>query len=292
MNFKVLLAAGATALAGLLSAPAALAQSADAQACAVCHKAAVESFSKTKHGVKGDAKTPAGKGQDCLSCHTDAAAHLKDPSKKPSVMGKEANVQAKNETCQTCHKGGHLIDWIGSAHDRNDVACTDCHKTHSAKDQVLVKQTQAGVCYDCHKDVRADTMKMSGHPLKTGQMSCSSCHAPHGSASKSQLKEMTVNDTCNTCHADKRGPFLQEHPPVADDCAICHKPHGSNVKPMLESRQPFLCQSCHQGTHGRTFYSADQIINKGDSHAIGTGCTNCHSKVHGSNSSKGRDFFR
>lgn len=292
MNFKVLLAACAAALAGVLAAPAALAQSGDAAACVACHKSAVESFAMTKHAVKADAKTPAGKGKDCLSCHKDASEHLKDPSKKPAAMSKGASARTKNETCQTCHKGGHVLQWEGSAHQRNDVACTDCHKTHSPKDQVLVKQTQAGVCYECHKDVRADTMKMSSHPLKTGQMSCSSCHNPHGSSSKGQLKEMTVNDTCFTCHADKRGPFLQEHPPVADDCGTCHKPHGSNVKPMLESRQPFLCQSCHQGTHGRTFYNADTIINKGDTHAIGSGCTNCHSKVHGSNSSKGRDFFR
>lgn len=292
MNFKVLLAACTTALVGILAAPTAFAQTSEAEACAVCHKAAVDTFAVTKHGVKADAKTPSGKGKDCVACHTDAAEHLKDPSKMPTAMTKRASGQAKSETCQSCHKGGHVLEWTGSAHDRNDVACTDCHRTHSPKDQVLVKQTQAGVCFTCHKDVRADTMKMSGHPIKTGQMSCSSCHNPHGSASKGQLKEMTTNDTCNTCHADKRGPFLQEHPPVADDCVTCHKPHGSNIKPMLESRQPFLCQSCHQGTHGRSFYDANAIINKADSHAIGTGCTNCHSKIHGSNSSKGRDFFK
>lgn len=288
MNIKVLLAACATALAGLLSAPAAVAQTGAAQECASCHQAAVESFLQTKHGVKGDAKTPAGTGKDCLSCHVDAAAHLKDPSKKPSTFAKDASADTKNAGCVSCHKGGHLIEFQGSAHQRNDVACVDCHKSHSKKDQVLVKQTQAGVCYECHKDVRADTMKMSGHPIKTGQMSCSSCHAPHGSAGKGQLKEMTVNDTCYMCHADKRGPFLFEHAPAADDCTTCHKPHGSNVTPMLDAREPMLCQSCHQGKHATSLYDGTST----GSRVSGAGCANCHNKVHGSNHPNGRYLTR
>lgn len=292
MNIKVLLVACATLLAGSLAVPAASAQSSDAEACASCHPAAVESFAKTKHGVKSDAKTPAGMGKDCLSCHTDAAAHLKDPSKKPTAMAKGGAVKSKNETCQSCHKGGHLMQWAGSAHERNDVACTDCHKTHSAKDQVLVAQTQAGVCYDCHKKVRSDTMKISAHPLKTGQMACSSCHNPHGSVAKAQMKGMTLNETCFTCHADKRGPFLLEHPPASDDCSTCHKAHGSNIAPMLKARAPFSCQSCHAASHAKDPMDAGNNVVGNTYPASQRNCVKCHSKVHGTNSPNGRALSR
>ena len=32
------------------------------------------------------------------------------------------------------------------------------------------------------------------------------------------LKEASVNDNCYKCHAEKRGPFLWEHPPVRENC--------------------------------------------------------------------------
>ena len=45
-------------------------------------------------------------------------------------------------------------------------------------------------------------------------MTCSDCHAVHGSAGPKLAKRDTVNTTCYTCHAEKRGPFVWEHAPV------------------------------------------------------------------------------
>src|SRR5450759_6032237 len=59
----------------------------------------------------------------------------------------------------------------------------------------------------------------------------------------------TVNETCYTCHAEKRGPFLFAHQPAVEDCTNCHTPHGSNITPLLKSRPPFMCQECHDGSH-------------------------------------------
>ncbi len=44
------------------------------------------------------------------------------------------------------------------------------------------------------------------------------------------LKEATVNLTCFKCHSSKQGPFVYEHPPVAENCMICHNPHGTVAK--------------------------------------------------------------
>ena len=54
------------------------------------------------------------------------------------------------------------------------------------------------------------------------------------------LKQRSTNSTCYACHADKRGPFLWEHPPVAEDCTACHRPHGSIHPGMLALRGPML----------------------------------------------------
>ena len=52
-----------------------------------------------------------------------------------------------------------------------------------------------------------------------------------------------VNDTCYTCHMEKRGPFVRTHQPVQEDCSICHNPHGTIAPNLLKARQPFLCRS-------------------------------------------------
>jgi DmsE family decaheme c-type cytochrome len=59
------------------------------------------------------------------------------------------------------------------------------------------------------------------------------------------LSKPTVNQTCYSCHAEKRGPVLWEHAPVAEDCALCHSPHGSVRQALLVKTPPLLCQQCH-----------------------------------------------
>ena len=64
----------------------------------------------------------------------------------------------------------------------------------------------------------------------------------HGSVGPALAKRDSTNETCYTCHAEKRGPFVNQHQPVAENCAICHNPHGSIIAGMLVSRPPMLCQ--------------------------------------------------
>ncbi len=288
-------------LAGPLAVHAQSAEDVESgKVCAQCHEGTQHAFSG-KHGVRGDPRTPAANG-GCASCHGDVSEHLKDPTKaKPKYLGKSAPQEERNAVCTNCHQGQAQIHWQGSTHDRARVACADCHKPHAAKDQVLVTQTQAGVCFDCHKDVRAAVFRFSSHPLRTGWMSCSSCHAPHGSVSEHQMVKNTVNETCYTCHADKRGPFLWEHPPARENCGECHSPHGSNNAPLLKARGPYLCQQCHINPfHPSTLYSGADLPGSpgytpggraGDK-MLGQNCMNCHPKVHGSNHPSGARFTR
>ena len=63
-----------------------------------------------------------------------------------------------------------------------------------------------------------------------------------------QLRAAMVNEVCYRCHAEKRGPFLWMHAPVAMNCLNCHLPHGSVNQHMLVINMPVLCQRCHIGT--------------------------------------------
>ena len=71
------------------------------------------------------------------------------------------------------------------------------------------------------------------------------------------VKQPTINDQCYSCHADKRGPYVFNHPPVEENCATCHNPHGSVHAKLLNESAPNLCQDCHDGSrHPGTVYGA------------------------------------
>jgi DmsE family decaheme c-type cytochrome len=173
--------------------------------------------------------------------------------------------------------------------------------------------TQAEVCFACHKEQRAQTRRISTHPLavtgqaSTAKMACSDCHNPHGSTGPKLLVKSSVNETCYTCHPEKRGPFLWEHAPVTDDCTNCHTPHGSANAPLLKARAPWLCQECHSGDHGAQINSGANLGSGNVTTINGTqqpgaaaaraqldarACLNCHVLVHGSNHPAGAKFQR
>jgi len=272
--------------------------------CTTCHneswRTPVLSIYQTKHGVAGDSRTPS-----CQGCHGASEGHLKKGSDtSPDVMFKKGTFAASDDrvrsnTCLTCHKGSARTRWDGSQHPNNQVACNDCHKVHAPVDKVLEKKTQTEICFSCHKEQRAASLKISTHPIAQGKVACSDCHNTHGSAGPNQVKKNTIPETCWQCHAEKRGPFLFEHQPVVENCAYCHAVHGSNISPMMISRSPFLCQSCHNGTHasgspiaGAAAGNQGGLVANPSANTTGRGCLNCHAQIHGSNSPSGGYFQR
>jgi DmsE family decaheme c-type cytochrome len=153
---------------------------------------------------------------------------------------------------------------------------------------------QQEACFGCHQERRADTFRNSNHPLRFGEMSCGDCHDPHAGDHDFLLREATVNLTCYTCHAEKRGPFLWEHAPASEDCTLCHRPHGSNHDAMLTKRPPLLCQQCHSPAgHPSVAYTSEVVGNELDNRfLLGRACLNCHSEVHGSNHPSGVTLHR
>jgi DmsE family decaheme c-type cytochrome len=154
--------------------------------------------------------------------------------------------------------------------------------------------TQPEVCFDCHQQQRTQMLKPYAHPVRQGKMDCSGCHSTHGATSEWQFAQQTLNQTCFDCHAEKRGPYLWEHAPVAEDCGNCHDPHGSNYPGMLTMRGPMLCQSCHsQEGHPSVPADADGLPGvMASPYMLGQNCLNCHTQSHGSNHPSGSRLMR
>ncbi len=270
--------------------------------CLMCHRAAkwgVMPIFETKHGSLTDPNAPFSNEQ-CESCHGPSAAHMKAKNKAEvtpmRTFGKGAAETAaeQNEGCLSCHSGHNNIGWMDSAHENADVACVSCHEIHVSNDPVLDPLGQQEVCFQCHQKSRSDVLKPHGHPLRFGQMSCSGCHNVHDGNNDFLLTEDNVNDTCYTCHAEKRGPYLWEHAPVTDDCTLCHNPHGSNHPASLTRRPPLLCQQCHSAAgHPGVAYTGEEVGDgTADRFLLSRSCMNCHSQVHGSNHPSGSSQIR
>lgn len=252
--------------------------------CAECHEPEqIASFNTSFHAKiwQGD--------NECQSCHGDIEKHLDGQSKDTVISFSKDGGRIAEELsrqCLGCHvKSAKLSMWDMGAHKKNDVACTACHGIHQPR--AIINEPE--VCFGCHREVRADVHKISHHPIVEGKVTCSDCHNPHGTLAPHMITAENTNQLCCQCHADKRGPFVWQHPPVEEDCLICHTPHGSRHETLLVEKVVTLCQNCHDDAlfHDSLAFTADNgfagtqpASNKG--RFVGRACLECHHAIHGS----------
>ncbi|MFC1867819.1 DmsE family decaheme c-type cytochrome, partial [Thermodesulfobacteriota bacterium] len=228
------------------------------QVCAECHGEAHENFMKNGHAVEADPRKPAAKF-GCESCHGPGTGHAEDEDiNKILSLGPDSPLPAekKNAACLACHENGKQSLWHGSEHESRGLSCSECHSIHSGKADGLSRVKENQLCIRCHKQIRSQLIRQSRHPLREGKIGCNDCHNPHGSTADKLIDAQNINTKCFECHAEKRGPFLWDHPPVTEDCQVCHTPHGSTRNALLKGRMPYLCQRCHSDqVHSGNLYA-------------------------------------
>jgi len=266
--------------------------------CADCHADKTQTMQNSPHGVSSDPHSPFGRN-GCETCHGPGMMHFETEGNCiVSMTGRFGeSIEQRNDVCLGCHNSGDRLHWSSSIHEAEDLACVNCHSIHKPND-VIERSSQTEVCFSCHKDIRSQVVRASSHPIRENKVICSDCHNPHGSAGPSSLNQLSVNENCYSCHAEKRGPFLWEHYPVSEDCTLCHRVHGSNHPSLLNKQGPQLCQQCHSGAdfrggrHIGTFLDDAITDTQRARFRIGQNCANCHSKVHGSNHPSGAALQR
>jgi DmsE family decaheme c-type cytochrome len=279
--------------------------------CVTCHTEQQKSF---VHTIMGNAMAHPKSALDargCESCHGPGKAHVEAGGGKDTIpvrftKGSVNTVEEKNSACLSCHSKGNQMFWRGSPHESRAMACVDCHQVHYGSqaeryaalgsesrygapltEHVGTRKPQPELCLQCHQMRRAQLQRSSHMPYREGKVTCTSCHNPHGSPNPSQLIQSTINENCLSCHTERRGPFLWEHPPVMENCANCHEPHGSSNPQLLKVRMPRVCDSCHVASRHPTQAQPLSSIKN-----FNRGCTNCHSLIHGSNHPSGNFFLR
>jgi DmsE family decaheme c-type cytochrome len=266
----------------------------DDATCLTCHD--TKSYKGTTHARAFNEKTPAAK-HGCESCHGPGKEHVDAGGDKAKILNlKTVSPSQASETCTACHDRAKHALWDGSQHDQRNLGCVSCHSVHSPMGEPLLKaKDQLGLCATCHRPIVNKQYRLNHMPVREGKMTCASCHNVHGSSNVKLLKAgTTIDESCTSCHAEKRGPFLWEHAPVAESCTTCHDPHGSNNPRILVAKPPYLCQRCHvTSRHPPTVYDGFVLQNSQNANKIyGRACVACHQQIHGSNAPSGKAFLR
>ena len=293
-------------LSGLFIPEDARAQAAEyvgTQKCQECHADRVAAFAKTHHGRAWAAKKDV-YARSCESCHGPGGQHVNNPSRETILtFGKESkqSPEQQMQACLSCHQSTPKLEyWDAGSHKKNDVACASCHDIHTTS---IKPRKEFETCFTCHKDIKFQANRPNHHPIIEGKVRCADCHNPHGTLSYKMITAENINQLCFKCHGDKRGPFVWEHPPVAENCAICHTPHGSKNQKLTTGNIPNLCQDCHDWQrHPGTFYSGNNSFTgtSPSNRFFARACLNCHGQIHGSNApvdpsfgySSGKAFVR
>jgi len=267
--------------------------------CLFCHELEGDGYLNSAHHFVSDPRTPAA-ANSCETCHGPGAAHFDadDPATVPMFNPAKAPADEVNALCLGCHDTGEHALWQGSQHEARGLSCVDCHSQHrNNTDTMLLKgETQMATCATCHRDKVAKMARAAHMPVLEGEMECTSCHNAHGSTNVRLLRVGdSIAESCTSCHADKRGPYLWEHPSTRDGCVTCHDPHGSSNERLLVTRTPMLCQRCHVASrHPADIYDEAEFgaTLNANRRVFGRSCVTCHSNIHGSNHPGGQRFTR
>ncbi len=276
--------------------------------CRSCHIPAHDRWKETIH-AKWKAKE---KKIECESCHGPGSLHVEDNKERLFIISfgplSKDTIDEQNAVCLQCHNKGSLYYWNTGGHGRT-MRCVDCHRVMEriSDRNLLTGASEKEICLKCHVDKKGKTFRSPHLSQDEAKMTCSTCHAPHGSDTPKLLTAASVNENCYQCHAEKRGPYLFEHLPVQENCLLCHEAimpadHRGRTnetctsvhRSLLKMRQPFLCLECHTNLPRALPSNIDphDVLNPRSRYTYNRGCLNCHPMIHGSRHPSGARLQR
>jgi DmsE family decaheme c-type cytochrome len=251
----------------------------DSSLCYDCHDNMPATLENSPHQMS--AKSSAGSVIEvgCMDCHDGWQAHLDDPSSENITRGPELALAKQAEICSRCHLTPHQMGLVSTdPHRRAELNCSACHTMHDNANEHLVKDSLDNFCLHCHTTAAFEFNRRSNHPLKTGNIKCIDCH--NFSSMSDPNLAIGFDWICQSCHDDKAGPYLYEHPVTyshlveGGGCTECHEPHGSANDRLLKQPGKGLCLQCHSIPPGHQL-NHDGLGMKLD-------CVVCHTDIHGS----------
>jgi hypothetical protein len=200
--------------------------------CISCHNA-YPSFVVTSENKFSEVKL----GIDCERCHGPGALHVQqkmagkmvDTSKQPDytiVNPRRLSADLQNNICQRCHLQGITVlnDGKSFFDFRPGMQLSEVmnvfmpHYEGSENNMIMASHVER--------------MKKSNCFLKSGKLSCISCHNPHISV-KFTPHSQYIN-ACNNCHNAASTKSICTETEIKrkaknDDCITCHMPRNGSI---------------------------------------------------------------
>lgn len=179
------------------------------------------------------------KSMDCKECHRF----------RRGKFDFTRNVPARADcTTEKCH--GNKMATMEYVHGPVGAGvCISCHNPHGSFREKQIARDDRTLCMVCHMAKEEEFSKKVVHaPVERG---CSTCHEPHQSPLKFQLKGKKgepVSSLCFNCHDRTIFKKKYQHGPVgAGDCIACHNAHASNKQSLLiaDTAGGEVCFQCH-----------------------------------------------
>lgn len=230
-------------------------------------------------------------GIGCESCHLGSAAHVKDPSVRPSfeprsdafavTLAKPSRAETTNRVCARCHQvlfsgydptweGGSRRGRSGGSHINSGEArdmmlggcasrlsCTDCHDPHAhdgaASLERLEPAKKDALCTKCHDRYAApEALRAHSHHDPAGEGSrCVNCHMPK--------KNMSLDGKLSRYH--RIGSPTDPSKVLLDrpmECALCHA--DRDVRSLAEAMETWWKRSYERGALEKLYGSLDANV--------------------------------
>lgn len=250
-----------------------------ANPCGSCHEDPVAAYSRGPHaGVVAEGVAM------CTACHGDGTKHMETADAADIIGGAAISTwppQKQADACLSCHRRDFPA--ASRAEHRSEPLCWSCHAAaalHHAPPVQLVEAAEHEtfeLCVSCHRETGTQFRMHYSHPVEAGTVDCTDCHDIHGR--EVRRDDRPAEARCGSCHQEQSRPHLFEHAAMEHGCSACHEPHGSPHRGQLRSAGNGVCLSCHvQATFPGVGNVNHNFLLSG-----GARCWDCHSQVHGSN---------
>jgi len=207
--------------------------------------------------------------ETCQACHQEVYDRL-----AKTTMGilflKHPRDTAEKLGCETCHGPGNEHADSGGKSFAGMI--------RYVKGSPTPVSARNDACIKCHQ--KRQRLFWQGSPHDVKDVGCTECHSVHtepGMAARSQLKRLTVDETCNPCHKKQVSDEQRfSHHPLREgkmNCASCHNPHGTTSPKLVKGfSNKELCFNCHAQYRGPVLFQHPPVMED---------CFNCH-QPHGS----------
>jgi predicted CXXCH cytochrome family protein len=210
----------------------------------------------------------------CRACHGDGEAHIASDGEDAIVRPSKLSASLKNDLCGVCHSRGIQV---GGQHPfavgyKPGMPLSEFFTTVKP----VPGETTAEFWPDgTERKLNMQYLGFSASKHAEQELTCTTCHLPHGSDIKRGLKS-NPEDLCTSCHKAKKiaSPVHDNHPKGRAGCVDCHmstvnpgmKPFGARTHTFkflepsnaLKWKMPDSCTvSCHEGKHAK--WAADLV---------------------------------